>query len=64
MLPSSLDPEIAAILAQIPSPPKGSMTIEERRAGFAMAVAGMQKGMEPLLPNGDHLAPFSLQFRS
>ncbi|KAK7682276.1 hypothetical protein QCA50_014479 [Cerrena zonata] len=51
MLPSSLDPEIAAILAQLPSPPKGSMTIEERRAGFAMAVAGMQKGMESLLPN-------------
>lgn len=53
---SALDPEIAAILAQMPPLPKGPLTIEQRRAGFGFVIEGMRKGLEPLLPNGNNLS--------
>ena len=56
----TLDPEIAAILAQIPTRPKGRLPIEQQRAGLAMAIAGMQKGLQPRLPDGKFHSYYAL----
>lgn len=53
MSSNALDPEIAAALAQLPTRPRGRIPVEQQRAGLAIAIAGMQKGLQPQLPNGD-----------
>ena len=56
----TLDPEIAAVLTQIPTRPKGRLPIEQQRAGLAMAIAGMQKGLQPRLPDGKFHSYYAL----
>lgn len=46
-----VDPEIAAIVAQLP--PRGKIeSIEQQRAGFAFGISAVHKSLEPQLPKG------------
>lgn len=57
----TLDPEIAALIAQTPFP-NGTPSVEEERQGLEMAIAQMQKDVKDQLPPGKNLSLFRFRY--
>lgn len=53
----TLNPEIAALIAQNPFP-SGMSSVEEGRQGMEMAIAQIQKATKDQLPSGQSLSLF------
>lgn len=60
MSSNTLDPEIAAILAQLPTGPQGRISVADQRTRFAVFIDGFRKALQPQMPNGKVLLPYSL----